>query len=97
MERRDDGMTDRTHYVGCWREHHDCAVWAIDQFREAILDYIDLFNLEHDPCCPADDTCKCQHIRKLENILRATSTAAETSPAAQDGGTTSLSADTSSG
>lgn len=26
-------MTDRTHYVGCWREHHECEAAEIERIK----------------------------------------------------------------
>ncbi len=78
-------MTDRTHYVGCWREHHECAVNAVVELRDAILDYIDWWNLEHHDGCPQDDTCTCNLVRAIETALNHTREA--TPPAAPDDGT----------
>lgn len=50
-------MTDRTHYVGCWREHHECAVAIIERFIDG---YIEDFILDTPaatpPAVPDDGT-----------------------------------------
>ena len=32
-------MTDRIHYPGCWRHHHDCAVAMLSRAIDVLEDY----------------------------------------------------------
>jgi hypothetical protein len=34
-------MTDKTHWHGCWSEHHECAVKRIEALEAMLLDLVD--------------------------------------------------------